>query len=356
MHRKGLVIGILILMLGVNIGSTFAGDVDVKTMSSVGFDGDTLYVGGSGPGNYSKIQDAIDDASDGDTVFVYNGTYNESVVVNKSISLIGENKETAVIQFYAPWCDFSIVRIQQDNVLFCNFTIRCDNSTHPSFKTYGMKINSDNNFICNNIFLNRLDYAMYLTNSFGNKIVNNTIKDVDGYGFYLGNSNNNSFTHNNLNYCLAGGFNLCYSSNNNISKNKIKVADFGIYTYESKSNILTYNTLLECKEGMYVHCHSNSTTISSNMFKRNFIGVTIHGSNLNDICRNNFVLNIIPARFISRSRNDTQNNWSKNYWQRPRIMPKIIPGSFWIVRNNGIVIRIPRFNFDWFPAREPYDI
>jgi len=36
LHRKGLVIGILILMLGVNIGSTFAGDVDVKTMSSVG--------------------------------------------------------------------------------------------------------------------------------------------------------------------------------------------------------------------------------------------------------------------------------------------------------------------------------
>ena len=35
----------------------------------------TLYVGGSGEGNYTKIQDAIDDASDGDIVFVYNGTY-----------------------------------------------------------------------------------------------------------------------------------------------------------------------------------------------------------------------------------------------------------------------------------------
>ena len=40
----------------------------------------TYYVGGSGGGNYSSIQDAIDDASDGDTVFVYNGIYNENII------------------------------------------------------------------------------------------------------------------------------------------------------------------------------------------------------------------------------------------------------------------------------------
>jgi hypothetical protein len=33
--------------------------------------GKTLYVGGTGEGNYTKIQDAIEDAVDGDTVFVY---------------------------------------------------------------------------------------------------------------------------------------------------------------------------------------------------------------------------------------------------------------------------------------------
>lgn len=68
-----------------------------------------LYVGGDGPGNYSKIQDAIDNASNGDTVFVYNGIYYENLVVDKSINLQGENKEYTIIDgdnietFYYFW-------------------------------------------------------------------------------------------------------------------------------------------------------------------------------------------------------------------------------------------------------------
>ena len=47
--------------------------------------GDTLYVGGNGPGNYSTIQEAIDDASDGNTVYVYDDSspYYENVEVDK---------------------------------------------------------------------------------------------------------------------------------------------------------------------------------------------------------------------------------------------------------------------------------
>lgn len=54
--------------------------------------GNTLYVGGSGPGNYTTIQTAINDANPDDTVFVFNGTYHEHVAVNKRISLVGESR------------------------------------------------------------------------------------------------------------------------------------------------------------------------------------------------------------------------------------------------------------------------
>jgi len=45
-----------------------------------------------GPGgDYSKIQDAINDASEGDIIWVMSGTYRENVDVNKAVSLEGWN-------------------------------------------------------------------------------------------------------------------------------------------------------------------------------------------------------------------------------------------------------------------------
>jgi pectin methylesterase-like acyl-CoA thioesterase len=93
--KRLLSIGIIILFIGMSLSSSTGFDLEKK---SIPLDGKTLYVGGSGPGNYTKIQDAIDNASDGDTVFVYSGKYEErDIIVNKSISLIGENKETTIV-------------------------------------------------------------------------------------------------------------------------------------------------------------------------------------------------------------------------------------------------------------------
>ena len=49
------------------------------------------------PDQYSTIQAAINHANDGDTISVRAGVYYEHVVVNKTVALVGENKETAVI-------------------------------------------------------------------------------------------------------------------------------------------------------------------------------------------------------------------------------------------------------------------
>ncbi|KAF5433089.1 Pectin methylesterase [Candidatus Methanophagaceae archaeon] len=60
---------------------------------------DTWYVdddGGVGI-NFTKIRDAVDAAQDNDTIYVYDGTYNESVIVDKSLRLQGENRETTII-------------------------------------------------------------------------------------------------------------------------------------------------------------------------------------------------------------------------------------------------------------------
>jgi hypothetical protein len=99
--RMYLAVGIAILFLGVCIVPIVAVDNVKKSCFSVS-NGNTLYVGGTGEGNYTSIQGAIDDAVDGDTVFVYDDSspYYEKypIRINKSdFSLIGENRETTII-------------------------------------------------------------------------------------------------------------------------------------------------------------------------------------------------------------------------------------------------------------------
>ena len=81
---------------------------------------DWLYVGGTGPGNYTKIQNAIDNATCANGIFVYNGTYNESIYINKSISLVGEDKTTTIVISD----DIYTIIIDEDYVEISNFTIK----------------------------------------------------------------------------------------------------------------------------------------------------------------------------------------------------------------------------------------
>jgi pectin methylesterase-like acyl-CoA thioesterase len=50
------------------------------------------------PDEYSTIAEAVGNASDGDTIFVKQGIYHEhALIINKSVSIIGENAETTTI-------------------------------------------------------------------------------------------------------------------------------------------------------------------------------------------------------------------------------------------------------------------
>ena len=49
----------------------------------------TWSVDGSGDADFTGIQDAINNASDGDTIIVHSGIYDENVVVDRSVTLKG---------------------------------------------------------------------------------------------------------------------------------------------------------------------------------------------------------------------------------------------------------------------------
>lgn len=70
---------------------------------------------------FKTIRDGINAASDNDTVFVFNGTYKENLYINKSIDLIGENRETTTIDGGRNgdtiWVNSSFLKISGFNVI-----------------------------------------------------------------------------------------------------------------------------------------------------------------------------------------------------------------------------------------------
>lgn len=82
--------------------------------------GAVLTVAADGSGMYTSIQDAIDDANEGDEIRVSEGTYNEMLDINKSgLSLMGIKGQT----FIERSSQGMEVRISSDNVTFSGFDI-----------------------------------------------------------------------------------------------------------------------------------------------------------------------------------------------------------------------------------------
>jgi parallel beta-helix repeat protein len=73
------------------------------------------------PDNYPTIQEAINNANDGDTIYVKAGTYYEHVVVNKTVSLVGENESTTIIDGGGTGV---VVELQSVHINLSRFTIR----------------------------------------------------------------------------------------------------------------------------------------------------------------------------------------------------------------------------------------
>ncbi|UCG69690.1 MAG: hypothetical protein JSV09_01305, partial [Thermoplasmata archaeon] len=116
---------IVAIWVCLTVMSGFIVIVDVTMDFSLNVGGATLYVNKTGSGGaYTIIQEAIDNASIGDTVFVYSGSYSERLVIDTTINLTGENRDTTVIngggignviRVTAQWVNISGFRITNGN-------------------------------------------------------------------------------------------------------------------------------------------------------------------------------------------------------------------------------------------------
>ena len=186
--KRILAIGIILLFIGMSRSSSTG--FNAVEQSTTPLNGKTLYVGGSGPGNYTKIQDAIDNASDGDTVFVYNGIYYEyKIVIEYSINLTGENKYNTIINGCGA---IDVLRVFVDGVNISGFTI-----TNADCEWEGIYIGANYSTITNNIITNNgIGITINYSSSHSNIITDNIISDNYDYGIGVSYSSNNIIYHN----------------------------------------------------------------------------------------------------------------------------------------------------------------
>ncbi|NYT12435.1 MAG: hypothetical protein GKC03_07820 [Methanomassiliicoccales archaeon] len=170
-------------------------------------------------GDYTSIQTAIDNAQPGDTIMVLSGTYVETIIVDKSLSIISEDVDAVLIDGGAAE---SVVTITSSWVNLTNFSIMNSLSFGSGILAIGIShlnlsgnyltqvgngihlVNVSNSTISSNtIYDSQLD-GMRVQSGHNNTIVENLLSDCNGFGVNLTSSNSNLLFHNNF-LSNAGG-------------------------------------------------------------------------------------------------------------------------------------------------------
>jgi parallel beta-helix repeat protein len=261
------------------------------------------------PADFHTIQEAVNAANSSDTIFVKNGTYYEHVVVNKALSLVGENRSNTIIDGNGTG---NVLRVSASYVGICGFTIqksgsagsleagiflngaRFCNVTHNNLvgNCYGISLTSssnnsiyennitnnnvggidfafsNNNTICkNDITRNIYGTAIRFTGSDNNQIFQNNIEN-NGYGIILGSSDNNIVAENNITKNHADGVSLSIAWYNIISGNNITANQACIYIEYSRYDNISKNNIANGNVGIYFH-HGDGHAFYHNNFVNN---------------------------------------------------------------------------------------
>jgi len=251
---------------------------------------------GFGVYSFNKIQDAIDNASDGDTVFVFNGNYDCCQVLKNRLNIIGENRELTII-------DGGGIYISSIGTRISNFTII--NSDE------GIEVHDSKYIIISNNIIKSNNYGIYLVSSKNNIISNNIIKENKKIGIGISSCMNDIIKNNEVSYSENGD---------------------GIYISMSMNISVIHNNIINNKHGIKINYEFSSET----------------SEYVNVISRNNIKNNKICASSDS-PKSYLYSRFYNNYWGRARIIPKFIWWEYL-----SFVILFP-CNIDLRPALNPYD-
>jgi parallel beta-helix repeat protein len=214
------------------------------------------------PDDYRKIQWAVGNASEGATILVHAGTYYGRIIVNKSLSLVGEDRDSTIIDGNETE---SVIVITANNVSVKGFMIRSSGS--GEYNSGVFIDNSRGNHITSNVITKNRN-AIYFQFSSNNVVLDNKIEN-NYAGISLYSSVNNLVLGNEISSNSYNGLSLYSSSNNVVLGNTIASNWYGIYLYFSSNNVVSGNTIASNWYGIYLYSSSNDNIIYHNNFINN---------------------------------------------------------------------------------------
>jgi nitrous oxidase accessory protein len=313
------------------------------------------------PQDYPTIQAAINNATTGDIILVAPGTYPEYVCVNKSVTLMGTNRESTIT---GASTSATVVDVKASNVQISNFKISCPTlQTHgiwvePPLAQYYTNVNiTDNTIIaCNTgIFYSRSSKC-YITN--------NTLERFT-YGIRLYDSNYNVVDENFINTSNYYGINFyarCHD--NNMTKNTIVNTKYAVLLEYTNFTRMYLNKIENNTAYAIRLSYSFNSTIVGNDVVNNAYGVYIWNCSQNQFYYNNFINNINQVTHYNAS--VTGNIWDTNvcpgaegnYWSDYAGVDDGSGVGRWSeARHAGDGVGdtlIPHLQVDWYPLMHPW--
>ncbi len=205
---------------------------------------DIIYV----PGDYPTIQEGINACSPGDTVMVANGVYYENVTIQTTVSLIGENRDSTVIDGSS---EGDVIRIEANNTLVSKFTMR---NGGPEWQDAGIEIAIVDSCAIESCVSEDNRAGLFLHGSCYNSITGCRF-DSNTSGIYFFESPGGPVNYNSANQIQNNIFNantqygiefrhmMPYHYSNLISGNLISNNGNGISMIMSSENIISFNDL-----------------------------------------------------------------------------------------------------------------
>ncbi len=269
------------------ISLTIASMVVLPYIGMVNAGSNTIVV----PDDYSSIQGAINNAVEGDTIFIKKGTYVENPVVNKSVSLVGEDRDSTVIDVTAG------LKVQSNYVNITGLTI---------FDGYhGITVSANSCRISENKITDS-QVGIALISAYDNVIAENTLESIGlSAAIQLSYSNNNLIQYNYINSCTEG-IQLTGSTNNTVVDNRVSnCQDVAIRLLGSGVGKKWYGP--------------NGNTIMRNNISSSGVGTTVYGANNNVISNNNYINNSVQFSanedyYLTWGGSRSVNTISRNYW------------------------------------------